>query len=517
MAAVFPPNTSQPWTFNGVTYQYDATEDRWFVVSTVITDSVVDGISENKSQIDVLDTLFDQEIQNRTNLLNAAASKNNQQDSAINELDTRVDALAASSGSLQFKGVYTYVLEKTSEACTAAYAQCLLAAGGDVPAASECNRLKDVCDAAISEPYPAGSFTSKGTTNVIKDIEEFLITTIDSNGQTIDWLNVAEEGDYLEFFEADDGDTALYEIVDEPGAFNTEQTIRVKFISQTGGGDGNFNLQTSYDVRIFKAAQGIDLAEADLRYVAKPYVVYFEDSPSDITPVHSSGSLRNGELWFDTSSLEMFVWNNNSWVATSPPPTQDIVIQGVISDVDALQTKTHETSVRINSLVSDLLLEPNIYYGDHPPVGDITGTLRDGDLWIDSDDLTLKFHSGGAWINPDRQVGGDYLEKDGGDISGELTFTKDRCNDVGCGPIHIAPANTATSWSIRQDSADYLNFDANVGTYNEVIWFAPDGGATFSGQVELKKTAQDDTHAVNKKYIDDKIAELEARIVALGG
>ena len=34
MAAVFPLDTTKPWTFNGVTYEYDATEDRWFVVST---------------------------------------------------------------------------------------------------------------------------------------------------------------------------------------------------------------------------------------------------------------------------------------------------------------------------------------------------------------------------------------------------------------------------------------------------------------------------------------------------
>ena len=41
MAAVFPLDTSKPWVFNGVTYEYDAAEDRWFVVSTTATDSVV--------------------------------------------------------------------------------------------------------------------------------------------------------------------------------------------------------------------------------------------------------------------------------------------------------------------------------------------------------------------------------------------------------------------------------------------------------------------------------------------
>ena len=129
MAAVFPPNTTQPWTFNGVTYEYDATEDRWFVISTNKTD-YVDGTLETLTRdLGTTNDIIDQEIENRSNLLDVAASKNNQQDAAINELDTRVDALAASSGSLQFKGVYTYVLEKTSEACTTAYAECLVNVG----------------------------------------------------------------------------------------------------------------------------------------------------------------------------------------------------------------------------------------------------------------------------------------------------------------------------------------------------------------------------------------------------
>ena len=408
MAAVFPLDTTKPWTFNGVTYEYDAAEDRWFVVSTTKTDAVDETLADLTRELDITNTVIDQEIENRSNLLDAAASRNNQQDASINELDARVDALAASTGKLEFKGRYTYVLEKTTEACTAAYAECLLQAGGDVPAMSECNRLKDVCDAAISDPYAAGSFTSKGATNVIADIEEFLITTVDADGQTIDWLNTAEEGDYLEFFDNADGDTALFEIVDEPATANTEQTIRVKFISQTGLGDGNFNLQQSYDIRVFKVAQGIDLLEADARYVAKPYVVYFEDNPADITPVHSSGELRNGELWFDTSSLEMFVWNNNAWVATSPPPSQDIVISSALDDISRISGDVTALTNDVTTIENFLETRKSIYYSDSnpTPVGPdgVTSTLKDGDIWIDSDDLELKFYSQGAWINPDRKA-----------------------------------------------------------------------------------------------------------------
>ena len=36
-------------------------------------------------------------------------------------------------------------------------------------------------------------------TNVIAEVEEFVITGIDLDGLTIDWINIAEVGDYLEF------------------------------------------------------------------------------------------------------------------------------------------------------------------------------------------------------------------------------------------------------------------------------------------------------------------------------
>ena len=53
MAAVFPLDTSQPWTFNGVTYQYDAAEDRWFVVSTTATDQVVTKFDDLDRDVDI--------------------------------------------------------------------------------------------------------------------------------------------------------------------------------------------------------------------------------------------------------------------------------------------------------------------------------------------------------------------------------------------------------------------------------------------------------------------------------
>ena len=92
MAAVFPLDTTQPWTFNGVTYEYDASEDRWFVISTNKVDAVDESLDDLNRDVDVINTVIDQEIENRTQLLNAAASKNNEQDERLNDIDARLDA-----------------------------------------------------------------------------------------------------------------------------------------------------------------------------------------------------------------------------------------------------------------------------------------------------------------------------------------------------------------------------------------------------------------------------------------
>ena len=425
MAAVFPLDTTKPWIFNGVTYEYDTSEDRWYVVSTVATDQVVDSISDNKSQIDVLDTIIDQEIDNRTALLNAAAAKNNQQDAAILELDARVDAIGATAGILEFKGSYRYVLEKSQSACDAALVVALEQGVEQYTAL----RAHSDCVAAIGDPLEQGTFTSIGTLDQ-SSAEELVIANTDIDGISYDWENLLETGDYIEIVEESQQDTVLYQVIADPIRSGTEERIRVKHIKETGAGDGNFNLQEVSEIRVIKQSLGLDPVEADKRYQQRPYSVIFSDT-TPTTGQAEDGVLRNGELWYDTTDLELFVWNNNAWTSSAKPPSQDVLIQSIINDVDNLNTTIYNEAQRFNSLVSDLIIENNIYYSDGPPVGDITGTLRNGDLWIDSDDLAIKFYSQGQWINPDRQVGGDYLETTGGEMTGKLLLKRPRTNSAG--------------------------------------------------------------------------------------
>jgi len=380
MAAVFPLDTTKPWIFNGVTYEYDASEDRWFVVSTVATDQVVDNLSDLERSIDVTNTIIDQEIDNRTALLNAAAAKNNQQDAAILELDARVDAIGATAGILEFKGSYTYVLEKSAAACDSAYIECLrLADAGADPNGDRitCNRLYNDCTAAIGTALEAGTFTSIGTLDQYLT-EELIIATADIDGTSYDWENLLEAGDYIEIVEQSQQDTALYEVVADPIRSGTEERVRVKHIKETGAGDGNFNLQEVSEIRVIKQSLGLDLVEADKRYQQRPYTVAF----SNTAPTEGQAEdkvLNNGELWYDTQNLQLFVWNNNAWVTAASPLSQDIVISNALADIQALKSK------------------PDITSSTTAPADP-----TQGDLWFNPSTLKFAFYTAGAWINPDQ-------------------------------------------------------------------------------------------------------------------
>ena len=558
MAAVFPLDTTKPWTFNGVTYEYDAADDRWFVISTNKTDFVDESLETFSQDIDIINTVIDQEIDNRTALLNQAASKNNEQDTRLNEIDARLELIANNIGVLDFAGLFQYMPLVTEETCNAEFSECVLAAGGDPAALQACTQEQARCIANITTELPSGKFTSDS--HVYADVNYLRISNETINDATYDWVSLIEPGDYIELVEQNLRDTVLYEVLTD--ARSDSENIRVQFVRQTNLGDSEFNDDETYAIRVFKEEQGLDLNAGDARYVQRPYTVMFSDDPPELGEAFT-GVLKNGELWYDTQNLELFVWNNNAWVTAAKPPSQDVVIQDVIGQVDALTEQQFNTSQELNSLVSDLILENNIYYSDETPSGDITGTLRNGDIWIDSDDLTIKFYSGGAWINPDRQVGGDYLEKSGGELTGDLEVMGGP--ELGGANIYLwnngftryGWGNTPTElYGGYVFMRDENNFE--IGTYDNKDLKLKAGSIFIDGQLEILNTdntnhegftiygttkdgvpgkllqayhnsgnlpdavnytgvISSNTNIVNKQYVDDRIAELETRIAALGG
>ena len=372
MAAVFPLDTSQPWTFNGVTYAYDASEDRWYVISTNKTDVVDESLETLTSGLDVTNSVIDQEIENRTALLNAAADRNNQQDASLLELSGRIDTIGATVGILDFKGSYKYVLEKSEDACNAALAEALTQGMEQ----TEALRAHTDCMAAIGEPLESGTFTSIGTLDQ-SATEELLISNTTLDGTAFDWENLLETGDYLEIVEDEGGDSVLYDVVADPVRAGTEERIRVKFIKETGAGNGRFDLQQTSEIRVIKASQGLDINKADLRYVGRPYTVIFSDT-APTTGESADGLLQNGELWYNTQELELFVWNNNAWVTASKPPSQDVVVADVQQKVDAL------------------MAQPTITASATAPE-----SPDEGDIWFSTETFRFAFYAAGGWVSPD--------------------------------------------------------------------------------------------------------------------
>ena len=477
MAAVFPPDTTQPWVFNNVTYEYDAAEDRWYVVSTTATDEIVESINDLNADIERIDDKIEEEIENRTDLINQAQGKNNAQDAAIAELDARVDSISENIGVLEFKGIFTYTLERSEASCNAAYVACTGQAAGDPDAIAQCDALLAQCQSEVGNPLADGTFTSVGTAT-LDQVTELIITNTDKNGEILDWLNVVEVGDYLELTEPNTldggvtgGDTVLYEVVADTLRAGGQENIRVKFIKETGNGDGHFDLQLDYTIRVFKKDLGIDINEADARYVAKPSKVLFGDN-APTTGGAENGVLRNGELWFDTKALELFVWNNNSWVTASKPASQDIVVNSALNELQNLEGKTASLEVNVSLLMQDRLRSPHVYYSDDVPIGNVEGELIDGDIWIDSNDLTIKFYSQGAWINPDRVSNSD---SDNMPI-GSIIFWGGSVSNIPTGWLECdgsatsAEVAAATGLSNLPDLKDYMpaggggRFGTTVGT-----------------------------------------------------
>ena len=402
----------------GVTYKYYPDDGGWHIVSSAASDALLSELGEIREQIEEANEQIDSALEERTLLLQQATAKNDSQDAlisannsrdleqdiAINEIDGRLDVISANVGLLQFKGAYTYVIEKTEAACNEAYAECLLEAAGDPTANSNCTRLWDTCKLAIGSELDDGTFTSVGTL-VQRETEEFVITNDTNDGHSFDWDNLLSDGDYIELVEQTAGDTILYQVVAEPIRSGGEERIRVKFIRESGQGDGEFNFREEYNIRVFKKDTGLDLGDADLRYVKRPYTVLYSDTPPT-TGNDPDGLLQTGELWYDTSSLELFVYLNNAWVCTAKPPSQDVVISEALAQINRIDGDIFAISNELNTVAADNADRKNIYYSDDVPTptgpDGVTSTVKDGDIWLDSDDLNLKFYSQGSWVNPDR-------------------------------------------------------------------------------------------------------------------
>ena len=109
----------------------------------------------------------------------------------------------------------------------------------------------------------------------------------------------------------------------------------------------------------------------------RPYTVQF----SSTAPTEGQAEnkvLQNGELWYDTQNLQLFVWNNNAWVTAMSPLSQDIVITEALSDIQSLKAK------------------PDITVSTTAPTDP-----KEGDIWFNISTLRMAFYAAGGWVSPD--------------------------------------------------------------------------------------------------------------------
>ena len=305
MPAVFPIDTSKPWTFNGVTYQYDASQGRWSVISTTASDIVSQSLSELENSINQTNITISQEIQNRTALIDAVDNRNESQDESLSELTGRIETIGANIVSLEFKGTYEYRLEHSEATCNAIYIACLADANNDPTAMTECSNQYDQCKLEIGDALPNGTFTSIGTATK-NDIEEIVISNTTQDGTTFDWENLLETGDYLEIIEANEIDSVLYEVISDPILVGTEERIRVKKIRENGDGDVDFTSEEICEIRVLKQSLGLNLVEADIQEIqAQPKIVSSTTAPANP---------KEGDLWFNPSTIKFAFYTGGAWV-----------------------------------------------------------------------------------------------------------------------------------------------------------------------------------------------------------
>ncbi len=91
MAAVFPLDTSKPWVFNGVTYEFDASEDRWYVVSSAVSEEVVDELSQLENRVESTENKTHENTDRIEDLENAPAPDGVSQEYVDDGLALKVD------------------------------------------------------------------------------------------------------------------------------------------------------------------------------------------------------------------------------------------------------------------------------------------------------------------------------------------------------------------------------------------------------------------------------------------
>ena len=138
--------------------------------------------------------------------------------------------------------------------------------------------------------------------------------------------------------------------------------------------------------------------------------IYYQDSaPTE--------GVENGNLWFDTTTLRLYVSHAGAWVNPDRISDGECDLTEVETEIAELQTSVnslqHQLQTSVDSLQHQLntvnsgLCTYQIYYGDNAPI-----TCHNGDLWFNTTVLKLYVRHSNAWIDFDRVEDKDCCQLD---------------------------------------------------------------------------------------------------------
>ena len=127
--------------------------------------------------------------------------------------------------------------------------------------------------------------------------------------------------------------------------------------------------------------------------------IYYQDSaPTE--------GVENGNLWFDTTNLRLYVSHSGAWVNPDRISDGECDLTEVETEIAELQTSVDALQHQLNT-VSGGLCTYQIYYGDNAPT-----VCHNGDLWFNTTVLKMYVRHSNAWIDFDRVEDTDCTQLD---------------------------------------------------------------------------------------------------------
>ena len=337
------------------------------------------------------------------------------------EWDFSIDVDPGSNGENQ--GLYTMLRvftqadrEAAQDACTVTYAECMQSNQGDPVAQGQCNTDYTLCSNAVPEA------NSTNPTPDFSQCEVLRFATYDANNESHNWILDVQPGTYINVFNADNDDYALYQVTAVQGMWyegRSDITVNVISAKGTATGRGRFKVFT------LDEDSGVDLTNYLQKSGGTMTGSLILDAPKDKTLLRMS---KNG-----TTEIEFVNHEEGLWIHADTA----FKIVGYRNGALSQMLKVYKDDI------------DNDDPADDKPGGIRISNMRDPASALDGvnlsymEDYVSSYYSGFT---------GEYLRLDGGVLTGNLVL------DTGSGlyskEIIKSTRNTGYAFQVRPDDGD---------------------------------------------------------------